>query len=399
LLISIKINLSEQESLKDIFEYQPEQGITLVEMTYSINGEEAILTPGMIHEDISDGSPQQIRQLIGGLRELIKNNITDNLALKVRWIITRNRCFFEYDVLTFDSSEAEESKVKIYSPGDKFQTHIRKIIHVPGLRGNPERTYKRTSVGSEFPGTFENYVATVINHWQRNNDNRIQELNEALEKLGLTSIIEAKQLNDTQFEIKVSRLRCNSYNKDDMVSIADVGFGISQTLPILVALILAEPEQLVYLEQPEIHLHPRAQVAMAERLANTASRGVRVVVETHSDRLLLAIQSLVAEGKLSPELVKLHWFTRQEDGTTKISSANLDETGAFGDWTEDFADVSLNLENRLVIDASVARSSGDQGATYPTSVNCRDFLLAVLNICHQLVMTQDIKAEWDKHQS
>lgn len=54
---------------------------------------------------------------------------------------------------------------------------------------------------------------------------------------------------------------------------------------------------------------------------------------------------------------------------------------------------------RLVIDASVARSSGDQGATYPTSVNCRDFLLAVLNICHQLVMTQDIKAEWDKHQS
>jgi hypothetical protein len=53
----------------------------------------------------------------------------------------------------------------------------------------------------------------------------------------------------------------------------------------------------------------------------------------------------------------------------------------------------------LVIDASVARSCGDEHATYPTSKNCRDFLQAVLNICHRFVITPDIKSEWDKHQS
>jgi hypothetical protein len=54
---------------------------------------------------------------------------------------------------------------------------------------------------------------------------------------------------------------------------------------------------------------------------------------------------------------------------------------------------------RLVIDASVARSAGGKDAIYPTSVHCRDFLQAVLDICHKVVMTREMKAEWDKHQS
>ncbi len=132
------------------------------------------------------------------------------------------------------------------------------------------------------------------------------------------------------------------------MSIADVGFGLSQTLPVLVALRTAKPDQLVYLEQPEIHLHPRAQTAMAQILAEAAQRGVRVVAETHSELLLLGVQTLVAEKKLSPELVKLHWFTRQPDGSTKIQSADLDESGRFGDWPEDFATVELEAQNRYM---------------------------------------------------
>ena len=53
----------------------------------------------------------------------------------------------------------------------------------------------------------------------------------------------------------------------------------------------------------------------------------------------------------------------------------------------------------LVIDASIARSCGAPNATFPTSKNCRDFLNAVLTICHRMVLTDDIKEEWDKHQS
>jgi hypothetical protein len=57
------------------------------------------------------------------------------------------------------------------------------------------------------------------------------------------------------------------------------------------------------------------------------------------------------------------------------------------------------VSKRLVIDASVARSAGGEEATYPTSVHCRDFLIAVLDICHKVVMTPDIREEWNKHES
>ena len=140
----------------------------------------------------------------------------------------------------------------------------------------------------------------------------------------------------------------------DLVNVADVGFGVTQTLPVVVALLVAEPGQLVYLEQPEIHLHPKAQTAMAQVIANAAKRGVRVVVETHSSLLLLGIQTLVAEGKLSPEIVKLHWFERREDGVTDIRSADLDEAGRFGEWPEDFDDVTLEAQARY-LDAAQAR--------------------------------------------
>jgi predicted ATPase len=131
-----------------------------------------------------------------------------------------------------------------------------------------------------------------------------------------------------------------------LVNIADVGFGVSQTLPVLVALRAAQAGQMVYLEQPEIHLHPRAQRQLAHVLADAAKRGVIVIVETHSALLLRGIQTLVAtRGGLLPSLVKLHWFERDaKTGATAVTSADLNERGAFGTWPEDFDEVSLAAE-------------------------------------------------------
>ena len=92
---------------------------------------------------------------------------------------------------------------------------------------------------------------------------------------------------------------------------------------------------------------------MAKVLADAARRGVHVVAETHSALLILGIQTLVAEGKLSPELIKLHWFERK-DGATKIKSADLDKSGSFGDWPEDFDDIELEAQRRY-LDAVEAR--------------------------------------------
>ena len=226
--------------------------------------------------------------------------------------------------------------------------YISNAIHLPGLRGNPERTYKRTSPGPRYPGTFENYVATLIHEWQEAKDERLRTVADALYRLGLTGQVHTQKIGDVGIEVRVGRLPHGETGEMDMVNIADVGFGVSQVLPVLVAVIVAEPGQLVYLEQPELHLHPRAQVALAQVLADAAKRGVRVVAETHSSLLLLGVQTLVAEGKLSPELVKLHWFTRREDGVTEVNSADLDEAGTYGEWPEDFADVDLNTQSRYL---------------------------------------------------
>jgi hypothetical protein len=213
-----------------------------------------------------------------------------------------------------------------------------------------------------FPGTFQEYTASVIARWQQDAGSNdlpsaekesaaasIRELEAGLKEIGLTSKVRARPVNDTQVELQVGRLPIGSRGgAHDMVSIADVGFGVSQTLPVLVALLVARPGQLVYLEQPEIHLHPRAQVGLAKVLAAAARRGVRVVVETHSSLLLLAIQTLVAEGSLASDLVKLHWFQRDQEGRTRISSADLDASGAFGDWPEDFGTVMLDAEDRFL---------------------------------------------------
>jgi predicted ATPase len=144
-----------------------------------------------------------------------------------------------------------------------------------------------------------------------------------------------------------------------MDNIADVGIGVSHILPVLVALRAADEGRLVYLEEPEIHLHPRAQTKLANILAGAAKRGVRVVAETHSTLLLTAIQTLVAKGELSPELVKLHWFERDPNtGITQVSSTELDQNGAFKeDWPEDFDEVILSTD-RQYLDAVTERSSG-----------------------------------------
>lgn len=234
---------------------------------------------------------------------------------------------------------------------------IQLVIHVPGLRGTPQRTYPITGTGPNFPGTFDPYTASLILKWGDEKSPLLTKLGEHLRLLGLTSSVEAKLRGDTQVELFVGRLPHPTPNHEpDLVNIADVGFGVSQTLPVLVALLVAEPGQFVYLEQPELHLHPRAQVGLATILVEAANRGVRVVLETHSSLLLTGIQTLVAGGTLAADKVKLHWFTRDAMGETKVSSAELDRAGTFGEWPEDFTDVELEAQSEFIDAADLVQS-------------------------------------------
>jgi len=259
-----------------------------------------------------------------------------------RLAIRRDRCFLTFVV---EPEDGDGPVMAAPSHSVLIAQELRELIHVPGLRGNPERVHAKTTSDPAFPGTFDRYVATVLADWQSVDDPRLRLLEAMLADLGLTREISARRLNDTQLELLVGRLPETDSDGTDLVSIADVGFGVSEVLPVLVALLVAQNGQLVYIEQPELHLHPRAQYRLAQVMAETAKRGVRLVVETHSALLLLQVRTLMAKGRLERESVRLHWFSRDaDDGTASIQSADLDESGAFGDWPEDFGTVELSAE-------------------------------------------------------
>ncbi|MDX1999475.1 MAG: AAA family ATPase [Thermoanaerobaculia bacterium] len=229
---------------------------------------------------------------------------------------------------------------------ERVSSPITKILHLPGLRGVPERAYGLFAVGEVFPGSFAAYTASVLLEWISRAKPQAKAAQEDLEALGLTARLGLREIDATQVEVRVGRLL--SSGSDDLVNIADVGIGVSQVLPVVVALHAAEPGTIVYIEQPELHLHPRAQQALAKLLVAAAKRKVRVVVETHSDLLLLGIQTLVAEGEIDPEDVGLQWFHRDDEGVTRMERAELQPDGSFGEWPEDFGDTRMDAEVRFI---------------------------------------------------
>jgi hypothetical protein len=229
--------------------------------------------------------------------------------------------------------------------------HLREIIHVPAWRGEATRVYPATAVDRAFPGTFDHYVASVVSSWRAGADQRHRQAEEDLAALGLTSELAARLVDETQVELLVGRLTGPRGNATDLVNIADVGFGVSQCLPVVIALLVAAPGQLVYVEEPEIHLHPRAQVALAQLAVRAAKRRARVVLETHSSLLLRGIQTAVARNEIAADQVALHWFERSDTGATRVRTADLARDGSFGEWPVDFDEVALAAE-RDYLDAS-----------------------------------------------
>jgi len=261
--------------------------------------------------------------------------------------------FFLFVPLLIRSLDSEQADgLSLFRPpiSPDVERDVRGIIHLPGLRGNPSRTYPAAAVGSSFRGPFTHYAASVIAEWQRRQDERLRRLDDDLTALGLTSSVRAHRVSDVELALRVGRTL--GAESDDLVDIADTGLGLSQALPVLVALLVAEPGQLVFVEHPELHLHPRAVRALAGPLRRAIERGVWVVLETHSDLLLISLQEQVARGALRPEDVLLHWVQRDERGASVLHSTTLDESGAWGDMPIDFNDVHLEAM-RNYLDAAI----------------------------------------------
>ena len=265
--------------------------------------------------------------------------------------VQHRRCFLDVDLLSPDKKVIINSLFT-----DAVFDAIARLIHVPGLRGPRNRVYPQAASGATFAGSFENNVGSIIFDWASKKDDRLADLEQYLTALEMTNAVTASRVDD-KFDVRIGRLPAKESGTKDLVSIADVGFGVSQVLPMLVACLIADADQLVYIEQPELHLHPKAQYELARIIAERAKQsGARFVLETHSALFLLRIQTLMAEGSLEPSMVKLHWFTRNPEGITSITSNDLNDRGAFGDWPEDFGNIELKASSAY-LDAIAKRRS------------------------------------------
>lgn len=131
-------------------------------------------------------------------------------------------------------------------------------------------------------------------------------------------------------------------NATDFHAPIHTGFGLTQVFPVVVAALSARRDDLLLIENPEVHLHPAGQATMGRFLAEVAAAGVQVIMETHSDHVLNGVRRAVKNGVLTSGDVALHFFRSrhdaERDGVAQVQSPHLDDVGNIDDWPDGFFD-------------------------------------------------------------
>lgn len=133
-------------------------------------------------------------------------------------------------------------------------------------------------------------------------------------------------------------LRLRADSRSDFHRPQNVGFGLTQLFPILVALVAARRGDLLLIENPEVHLHPRAQQNIGTVIARTVASGVQVILETHSDHVLNGIRLAVKQGKIPHRDVMVHFFAPSKSEASRVLSPTIDANGRLSAWPEGFFD-------------------------------------------------------------
>jgi hypothetical protein len=224
------------------------------------------------------------------------------------------------------------------------------ILHLGPLREFPRRQYvwagsSPTDVGRRGERTIDAILAATargeVRNWRWRA--RLRPFQEMiawwLQDMGL---IESFRVTEVAKGSGLYRAFLRRDSESPETLITDVGFGISQILPVLVLLYYAPEGSTVLLEQPEIHLHPAVQSALADLIISVVkSRNIQVVLESHSEHLLQRLLRRISEGSQSayPEIdaedVKLY-FCDTSDGTSKLDKLRVNLFGGIENWPEDF---------------------------------------------------------------
>lgn len=224
------------------------------------------------------------------------------------------------------------------------------LYYLGPLRKHPERTYQwsgdtPSDVGAEGESTIAALLAADTDGRKLNRGpKRPQQkfspfIASWLKDLGVINSFNVKRVAEGRKEFEVL---IKTHADAPEVKLTDVGFGISQVLPALVEAFYAPPNSMVWMEQPEIHLHPQVQAELADVFIsavqareNGKPRNVQLIVESHSEHFLTRLQLRVAEGLISPSDVAIYFCERSKTGA-ELKPLELNLYGEIENWPDNF---------------------------------------------------------------
>lgn len=217
------------------------------------------------------------------------------------------------------------------------------VERVSSGRDAPERWYLQSKDFSSGPNIYESVNPGIFEfkelrelgrrmvHIGKRQRNTKHLMGETLKALNIAKKISVKQLSAYHTSIQLT-----DSDTSHVVNLKDVGYGTSQVIPVIAA---CQSQSIgpLFVEQPEIHLHPKAQGEIANLLCET-SKHRQVFIETHSVHMINRARILVAENKLPKEHVIINYVEKTENGSI-VHNIPLDENGNFTrDWPDGFFD-------------------------------------------------------------
>ena len=222
------------------------------------------------------------------------------------------------------------------------------LSYLGPLRTRAERLYSWSGNEPESAGyEGENAIAAILSARNRRISlgykQRTMPFQEIVaSELKEMGLIEAFEVNPISRKRQEYEVKVRTKGSKDLVDLPDVGFGISQVLPVLVQCFYAPPGSIIFMEQPEIHLHPRAQSALADVMIdvinsreNGRDRNVQLVIETHSEHFLRRLQRRIAENDLDRDKVSVY-FANVTNTPPTLDPLDIDVFGNIRNWPDDF---------------------------------------------------------------
>lgn len=213
---------------------------------------------------------------------------------------------------------------------DAINRYKNKMNFISSYRLAAERIYLEESLtDGKIQASGKGFVNQML-YWRESNRKNYESLINAMRFMKILYDIEPERIGGGQFKIGVT------IHKDGpKASLSDVGFGISQLLPIIVGDIELGNESTLFSAQPEIHLHPNAQANYADYLVSQIAQNKNYIVETHSEYLLNRIRLAIVKGQLNEDDIRVYYLSQEHD-TTKLYPIVFTKSGQINGAPSDF---------------------------------------------------------------